>query len=71
MCAFKPNCRSAREEDEVASHDGSAVCCVGMWNRGVWAVEKLVVWCVCVNFGVGVFEAVCVNCGVGVFEAVC
>ena len=31
-----------------ASHDGSAVCCVGMWNRGVWAVDKLVVWCVCV-----------------------
>ena len=41
-------------DDEVASHDGSAVCCVGMWNRGVWAVEKLVVSCVCVNCGVGV-----------------
>ena len=29
--------------NEIASHDGSAVCCVRMWNRGVWAVEKLVV----------------------------
>ena len=35
------------------------MCCVGMWNRGVWAVEKLVVSCVCVNCGVGVF-GVCV-----------
>ena len=34
---------------EDASHDGSAACFVGMWNRGVWAVEKLIVWCVCVN----------------------
>ena len=33
---------------EIASHDGSAVCCVGMWNRGVCAVEKLVVSRVCV-----------------------
>ena len=32
---------------------------VGMWNHGVWAVEKFVVWCV-----------LSVNCGVGVFEAV-
>ena len=34
---------------EDASHDGSAACFVGMWNRGVWAVEKLIVSCVCVN----------------------
>ena len=47
---------------EVASHDGSGVCCVGMWNHGVWAAEKFVVWCVCVNCGVGVFEAVCGKC---------
>ena len=42
------------------------MCCVRMWNRGVWAVEKLVVSrvCVCVNCGVGVFGVcVCVNCG--------
>ena len=25
------------------------MCCVGMWNRGVWAVEKLVVSRVCVS----------------------
>ena len=30
------------ETDEVASHDGSAVCCVGMWNLGHRAVgDKL------------------------------
>ena len=38
---------------------------VGMWNRGVWAVEKLVVACVCVCV------CVCVNFGGGVFEVVC
>ena len=29
--------------DVVASHDGSAVCCVGMWNPGDWVVEKFFV----------------------------
>ena len=28
---------------KVASHDGSAVCCVGMWNPGDWEVEKFFV----------------------------
>ena len=36
-------CSSPNKKIEVASHDGSAECCVGMWNHGVWPVEKFVV----------------------------
>ena len=54
------------ETNEVASHDGSEGCCVGMvewWCLGCREICCLMCVCVCV--------CGCVNCGVGVFEAVC
>ena len=38
-----PETDNSSPNDKDATHDGSAGCCVGMWNRGVWAVERFVV----------------------------